>query len=54
MAQIISEFLVWLGLTGQPLTFADLITWFVAVMIGMRIICYVIDSMFYVLAQLRR
>lgn len=48
MASVIQSFIEYLGLNYQPTTFADLITWFILVVIGIRTLMFTVSGIFSV------
>lgn len=51
MEQIINELVVFFGVSGMPMTFMELIFWFVKLAFGCSLFRYVLYSMFWLTSQ---
>ena len=51
MEHIINDLAVFFGVYGTPLTFVDLIVWFVKMAFGCSLFRYVLYSMFWLTSQ---
>lgn len=51
MEQIINELVIFFGVYGAPMTFMELIVWFVKMAFGCCLFRYVLYSMFWLTSQ---
>ena len=54
MFGLINDLLNYFGVAAVPSSFSDFIVWFVSVLIGMELVLYVLDMVFYTIRQLTK
>lgn len=54
MYSLINDLLNFFGLATMPDSFATFLPWFVSVLIGIELVLYVLDMLFYTIRQINK
>ena len=54
MYNLINDLLNYFGLATMPDSFSEFLPWFVSVLIGVEIVLYVLDMLFYTIRQINK
>ena len=54
MYNLINDMITYFGLTTVPDSFAEFLPWFVAVLLGMELVLYVLDMVFYTIRHITK